>query len=109
CTYLRKREAFFSKPLEVVAAGEEELLGYYLLTEAPEGGHDFVLPKEAPTHVAFDEGFWDGWLESEQRQAKANADRVSYSWDALIEKFTHHFVGGTLIRSPFGSNENLEP
>ena len=83
CDYLRKREQFFRNTERVVASGEEELLGQYLLSEYRENeGHDFRPPSDANL-VVVSEGFWDGWLASEQRAAKLRADAPSYSWDTL--------------------------
>ena len=41
------------------------------------------------------EGLWEDFLRSEQRRAQVAADRSSYSWDALIETFNRHILGGT--------------
>jgi hypothetical protein len=94
--YLTKREAFFRKTQFVVAAGEEDLLAYYLLHMSADGkSHDFALPEGDLTGVAVEEGQWELWLASDQRKAKDDADRISYAWDWLIEKFAFHILGGT--------------
>ena len=95
CNYLAKRESFFCKELELLAAGEEELLGFYLYSDSKDGsGHDFIVEGDTDG-ILIDESFWSSWLTGPQRQAKAEADRVSYSWDRLIEKFSFHMLGGT--------------
>lgn len=94
--YLTRKEAFFRKLEFVTAAGEEDLVAYYLFHMSPdEMTHDFVLPEEELTGIAIDQGQWALWLGSEQRKAKEKADRVSYAWDSLIETFTRHILGGT--------------
>ena len=105
CEYLRKREAFFRRGPEIIAAGEEELLGYYLWkTRSDGGGHDFVI-EDGATHVAIDESFWSSWTESRQRRAKMEADKPSYYWDRLIEKFTFHMINGTSVPTIIRSEE----
>jgi hypothetical protein len=95
CTYLDKREAFFRMYPRVMAAGEEELLGLYLQNVSEDGqGHDFGI-KEAADGVVIEAGYWEAWLSSEARARKLAADGISYSWDALIEKFSHHLREGT--------------
>ena len=110
CEYLRKREAFFRRDAEIVAAGEDELLGFYLWGHR-EGvrGHDFIVDHPA-THIVIDESFWADWQRSAQRRAKEKADQVSYAWDRLIEKFSHHMRAGTLERlvTPVGDVSELE-
>lgn len=97
--YLTKKEAFYRKYESVSVAGEEDLVACYLMSQAPEGGHDFALPMaeigRKATHVILDESSWDWWQTSKQRQAKAEADKVSYCWDRLIEKFSFHMLAGT--------------
>lgn len=93
CSYLRKKEAFFERTQEVIATGEEDLLGYYLGHWA-EGAHDFKVDAGVTT-VFFDESQWSGWCKSEQFKAKKRADAISYAWDKLIEKFSFHIAAGT--------------
>lgn len=95
CEYLVKRERFFRRKMTIVATGEEDLLGFYLLHGHSEAhGHDFVVPDEA-THVSIDESYWQGWVTGRQRRAKVEADASSYNWDRLIERFTHHGSTGS--------------
>lgn len=110
--YLTKKETFYRKYDSVSVAGEEELVGRYLMSQAPEGGHDFVLPIEEtgskPTHIVLDESSWDWWQKSKQRQAKAEADKASYRWDGLIEKFSFHMLAGTQQFPDQGDARNQE-
>ena len=103
CRYLRRREAFCAK-YGVFAAGEEELLGYYMW-HTGDDGHDFVI-KEDVTHVSLGEGFWNDWLTSPQKAAYVRANEPSYFWDHLIEKFSFHMMNGTnLFATPGGVRE----
>ena len=75
CRYLRRREALFAK-YRVFAAGEEELLGYYMWHTGSDG-HDFVIKQDVAS-VALSEGFWMDWLRSPQRAAYDQANEPSY-------------------------------
>jgi len=92
--YLTKKEQFVTSGRLLAAAGEEELLGHYLGKLNAAGEHDFVFP-EAATAIGINEGFWDDFLISPERERQVEADRISYAWDALIEKFASHILGGT--------------
>lgn len=93
--YFRRKEQFFRRHDHVRATGEEDLLAFYLGQLHEDGkNHDFVVD-ENNTFVGIDESHWSGWLESAQREAKIEADRISYSWDRLIEKFSYHMAAGT--------------
>lgn len=102
CEYLRAREEFFRSGPLVVATGEEDLLGYYMFNHG--SGHDHTLSIDRhvnsddgtqPTMVMLDESFGSGWKVSRQRAEKAKADQISYCWDRLIEKTSHHLLEGT--------------
>jgi hypothetical protein len=92
--YLSKKEAFIQSGRLVAAAGEEELLGFYLAQLNDSKEHDFVLP-QGDTHITLLEGIWNDYLASPERMAKVEANEVSYCWDRLIETFSHHILAGT--------------
>ncbi len=92
--YLRKKEVFLRSNRYVIAAGEEQLLSFYYKQLNEEGEHDFVVPAEVTGNVYFPEGHWESYLSSKDRQAKLSHDAISYSWDALIEKFNFHALRG---------------
>lgn len=92
--YLEKKERFLDSSLRVAAAGEEELLAQYLKRLNGNGEHDFVVPEGYDT-VNYVEGIWNDFARNPQRLAQLDADRVSYAWDALIEKFTFHLLSRT--------------
>lgn len=90
-----------------MAAGEEELLAWYLRDIDETGEHDFILPEDADT-VVIPEGMWDEFIHSTQRQAQIEANRVSYAWDALIETFNHHILAGTQYYSNHSDFRDLD-
>jgi hypothetical protein len=94
--YLRKKEKLFRGKMKIAAAGEEELLALYLRDMNDEGEHDFELPKKGnATLVA--EGFWEGFCKHPDRVIQVQANRISYAWDELIEKFAGHAIDRTLV------------
>ncbi|MCB9421429.1 MAG: SEC-C domain-containing protein [Ardenticatenaceae bacterium] len=72
------------------------MLNPTLLNE--DGEHDFVFPSDI-SGVFIDEGFWENFTQRPERKAQIAANRISYSWDALIETFNKHILDNTLYRS----------
>lgn len=92
--YLSKKEALIEGNRLLSAAGEEDLLAYYLKETNDAGEHDFVLPN-GPSVLSVQEGTWEHFERSPERKAQVEADRISYLWDRLIEKFIRHFFRNT--------------
>ncbi|MGB8522326.1 MAG: SEC-C domain-containing protein [Candidatus Acidiferrales bacterium] len=92
--YLAKKEQFLTGKTVVHAAGEEELLAVYLRKLNASGEHDFVIDGNYNV-LSFEEGFWEAFIRSPERKAQIEADRISYSWDKLIEKFSFYAMTGT--------------
>ena len=93
-SYLTKKEQFIRSGRLAFAAGEEDLLAYYLQNYNEAGEHDFLVPTDAEA-VAVREGTWRDFARHPQRLAQLDADRVSYVWDGLIERFSKHMLAGT--------------
>ncbi len=106
-SYLKKKESAISAGNLIGAAGEEELLARYLVNLNSQGEHDFLLPEGA--RVFMGEGFWRDFEGHPQRLAQVKANRISYSWDALIEEFSRHALGGTQYYSTHPGIEGAEP
>jgi hypothetical protein len=86
--YLNKRVALLTTPgRTIIAPGEEELLASYLTHLDENGTHSFLAPGESVGFdgVAFGEGGWSHYVSHPQRQAKVNANKISYIWDHLLE------------------------
>jgi len=96
--YLRWKEGFLQsakdRKTNVLYCGEEDLLANYLLSTNDEG-HGFSLPGEPLDGFYIDEGDWNAFLESPQRSAQIEANKDSYFWDYLIEKFCKNILAGT--------------
>src|SRR5205807_9907368 len=92
--YLTKKERFLTGHRVIHAAGEEELLAFYLRQLNDSGEHDFVIKGDYDL-LTFDEGNWQAFIRSPERRAQIESDRISYAWDHLIEKFAFHAMTGT--------------
>jgi hypothetical protein len=96
--YLRWKEALLLsakvRNINVLYCGEEDLLANYLLS-TNDGGHGFVLPDQPLDVFYLDEGDWKDFLKSPQRAAQIEANKDSYFWDYLIEKFCKNILEGT--------------
>ena len=93
--YLKKREALLGRRgTHVTAYGEEELMAAYLRTMDADGvEHVFfdVRPgDELPDLIMFDLGHYQALSEDPGYRRKKQADRISYEWDALIERLLRY-------------------
>lgn len=99
--YLSEKESFLRSGIDVLAAGEEELLAWYLQGMKNKFKHGFVLPKDDSgrdnTGVWFDVGLYEEYINSKEYKAKKEADKISKMWDLLIETFTQYMLEGTTI------------
>ncbi len=93
-SYLAKKERFIESGKLAFAAGEDDLLGYYLQQLNTDGEHDFVVNQDFD-FITFDEGHWEEFKNHPRRLAQIEADRISYFWDELIETFSKHILADT--------------
>ena len=92
-SYLSKKEQLLRSGKMVCATGEEDLLPHYL-TKMKDGEHNFTFPDDfAGVFIA--EGEWEDFCKNPQRLAQLDRDKISYLWDAIIEEFNTHALGGT--------------
>lgn len=111
-SYLTKKEKLLRSDTVVIATGEEDLLAYYLKNIDEEGEHDFVISTdtaERVTHLCFDEGHWEEFSQSPERQAQISADRISYIWDKLIESLSKHVLEDTQYFATHPNVKGTEP
>ena len=92
--YLTRKERFITQGKLGFAAGEEDLLAYYLRDVGADGWNDFVLP-EGTDKLMIDSGLWSSFQRHPQRLAQLEANRSSYAWDDLIERFNKHILNDT--------------
>lgn len=91
--YLDRKSAFLRSGRTVVAHGEEDLLALYLKSMDPETRrHDFVQPDGSPLAenlmVLVEGGLYKNFKEGREYAASKKANKGSYFWDELIERFT---------------------
>jgi hypothetical protein len=102
--YLTKKEEFTLRGRLGYAASEEDLLAYYLVRVNEREEHDFIVPPNQAKLVV-EAGHWNKFARNSQRLAQLRANEISYAWDALIESFSKHIIGGTqYFASPEGVN-----
>lgn len=92
--YLQKKETFLRAGRPIAVDGEEDLLAIYLQTVTNAGEHDLVILPKATGSLTITGSFWSDFIESPQRKNQIEHDAISYSWDILIEKFSHHALRG---------------
>jgi hypothetical protein len=89
--YLKARERFLGDPDRlIIAPGEEQLVAAYLLNMR--GDDHWFIPAPAvrerePDLISFDESHFASLRNRAEYRAKKDADRPSYVWDELIERF----------------------
>ncbi|HMZ00590.1 MAG TPA: hypothetical protein PLU79_13135 [Burkholderiaceae bacterium] len=93
--YLKKRQVILGRRgTHVIASGEEELLGAYLRNmNADETEHVFVdvSPEEGvPDLILFESGHFEALKSDPAYRRKKEADRISYEWDALVDRFLRY-------------------
>lgn len=106
--YLKAREELLTSGTVVIAAGEEQLLAAYM-TNMRDGEHWFMPSqdgKSPPDILWFDESHWLGLHKRPEYKAKKVADRTSYFWDRLVDRFIRE--GNPGIMGAATSNQDLE-
>jgi hypothetical protein len=104
--YLERKEVFVSSSAFASAAGEEELLSFYLQNWNKDADLDFTLPDVhglgqfgQPTRAHLADGGWNELIASESWQAWRAFNAPSFVWDEIIASFADHAFAGTLWSS----------
>ncbi len=102
--YLCKRRILLENNRLFFAASEEDLLALYLKDVNEFGEHDFVWETGRSLgdddKIIVQEGSYASFRRAGAYKRKKKADRKSYLWDRLIEKFAGHLTAGTLADVP---------
>ena len=108
--YLQKKETLLRSKTMIFAAGEEELLAIYLGNLNDKGEHDFIFPRNSKNANAIgqSEGHWEGFQSSPERRAQLEANKISYIWDKLIERFSYYALRGEQYYSDPGGLDSTE-
>ena len=113
--YLTARENFLGNAgVAIFAAGEEQLLSAYLMYMDGEN-HSFLpgsaSQESAPDLINFDSSFFENLQRNTKYLAKKEADKLSYFWDDLVEKFIrlgdHKLVRPDIVQSLDHMEEGL--
>jgi len=94
--YLDKKEAFILSGKLAYAMGEEQLVASYLSNMNVEGDHDFEHPPLGYDGIYFEAGRWTDFCAKPERARQIAANRGSYFWDNIIERFCANALSGTL-------------
>jgi hypothetical protein len=105
--YLVRKERLIAAGKLGFAAGEEDLLAYYLRQIGPDGWHDFILPR-GMDFIGIDEGLWHSYQQHPQRLDQLQADKISYLWDGLIERFNKNILNDTQYETTGGGVAHSE-
>lgn len=107
--YLRKREALLGRAdAQVLAKGEEDLLATYLVTMSEDDSEHVFVQSALPDLIEVEEGLFDSLETSAPYLRKKAADRESYIWDELIDKFLRHAAQGVAPGMPAQTREDAE-
>lgn len=91
-----------------MAAGEEQLLAAYMRNMRNDE-HWFFSPQdgeEIPDILWFDESHWEDLHQRPEYTAKKRADKTSYLWDSLIDRFIKE--GDPGLMGPTATNDEME-
>lgn len=98
---MTKRELLVRSGRLASAAGEEELVAYYMTHMNASHEHDFTKSDGSSfgegERISFSPEFYNHLRTHPQYLAKKEADEVSYVWDRLVEQFTTNMLAGTTI------------
>jgi hypothetical protein len=109
--YLDRKTALLNGGHLMGAHGEEDLLALYLKDIGPDGDHDFVRTTKQPLQpgdmLVVEGGTYDHLRNRDEYKRKKRADRVSYLWDHLIERFANVILEDTayVVRGYEGFHE----
>jgi hypothetical protein len=99
--YLLKKEKLIRAPQFHGAAGEEDLLAYYMVHMNAEQEHDFTKPDGTAwgpgDNFKIAQGQYAHLRRDRQYVAMKEANEISYIWDELIGTFTRPMLAGTTI------------
>lgn len=98
--YLDARQVAIRQQVIGHAVSEAEILAVYLTTDIGDGEHGFPPPEKLESfggQVNLVGGMYRDFKASPAARRKAEADRISYSWDKLIGAFTSNVLAGTSV------------
>ena len=106
-SYLGRKRDFLRSGRAIFACSEQDLLAFYLKYLNDQGVHDFVVPADA-SHIIIQCDQWDDFKNRPERIAQIEANRISYLWDDIIEKFNSHIMTDTQYHTTHRGVEHSE-
>ncbi|UNK57898.1 SEC-C domain-containing protein [Pseudoxanthomonas daejeonensis] len=98
--YLAAKEDAITNGMLRSAAGEEEILAFYLATRrGASERRDLVPPsiREGARTLVLIEGLWDEYSSSESYEQEKELLKISYLWDDLLKRISGHVLAGDAI------------
>lgn len=94
--YLEQKEKMIYAGKDIIAPGEEEILGRHLSIIENEQ-HCIVTENEMRGYQCFEfSDFWDRYLNNPDRLTKVKENKQSYIWDSLLESAFSSMMEGSL-------------
>lgn len=107
--FLRFKEDLVASGKHIISPGEEDLLGAYLALGDDSRPNAHGLGDLTSINLAvIEEGTWDVFQSHPAKAARDRANRDSYLWDGLIERFAKHAVEGTQYFTSPGGPQRTE-
>jgi len=101
--YLTAKEEAIGRYDVLSYCGEEDLLAHYFLNFDPDTKRYRIGPKEGDYNaIAIGEGEWRDFMDTGPYQRRKAENRISYTWDDLIQKTATNALNGVL-----GGNSNV--
>jgi hypothetical protein len=97
--YLSEKERAISQKIFQSIAGEEDLLGYYMMNMDSSLQSRFEIADYLREHFSsmnLGEGIWKEYIVSRERKALKDSKQISNFWDELIERFSKGILNATV-------------
>ncbi len=96
-SYFEAKEEAVKKYDFLQYCGEEDLLANYFLNFDKKLKRHYIGTKEKISNILIGEGEWQDFINGDSYKMKKQADKISYSWDDLLQKTFQNALDGTLI------------
>jgi hypothetical protein len=93
--YIVEKERAIKTNYFLTYCGEEDLLAYYFLN-FDRTNHKHVISEENHVGITLDQGGWNKFIRTPAYNAKKEADKISYFWDAIIQETSDNALNGRL-------------
>lgn len=99
--YLEAKERAINRHDNLMYCGEEDLLAHYLLNfDSDSQTHIIGTKDEDYNGLMIGEGEWHDFAASSAYQRRKAANRISYTWDELLQKTGRNTLNGVIGGNP---------